>query len=119
MEVHRELGTGFLEAVYQEALAIELEARDVRHQREVVLEIYYEGKPLRKRYVADFICFGEVIVETKAQAHLTELDVAQTVNYLKATQQSLGLLINFGGKSLEYKRLIQSAVCSASSAKSA
>ncbi len=109
MEVHRELGPGFLEAVYQEAFGIELAAKEIPHQREVVLPIHYKGQLLNKKYIADFICYGKIIVETKSQVCLTDIDVAQTINYLKATQYSLGLLINFGGKSLETKRLIQSS----------
>lgn len=109
MEVHRELKPGFLEAIYQEALAREFELRGVPYCREVLLTITYKGEPLEKKYVADFICYDEVVVETKAKTHLTEVDIAQTINYLKLTKQKLGLLINFGGKSLEHKRLIQSA----------
>ena len=115
IEVHRELGPGFLEAVYQEALARELTQRGVPFRREVVLQIFYKGEPLEKKYVADFICFEGLVVETKAQTRLTDLDVGQTINYLKAMQQRIGLLLNFGGPSLEKKRLIHSA----SSAKSA
>ncbi len=109
MEVHRELGRGFLEAVYQEALSIELEMREVPFEREVELRIHYKGMALRKKYAADFLCFGCVVVETKAQTKLTNVDVAQTINYLKAVRQPIGLLVNFGTDSLEHRRLIQSA----------
>ena len=109
MEVHRELGPGFLEAVYQEALAREFVERGIAFQREVVLKIFYKGQPLEKFYVADFICFDDFVIELKAQRCLTELDVGQTINYLKATNRSLGLLLNFGGRQLEKKRLIHSA----------
>ena len=109
MEVHRELGPGFLEAVYQEALAREFASREIPFQREVVLTIYYKHEPLTKRYIADFLCYGGVVVETKAQAALTQVDTAQLINYLKATRQSLGLLMNFGAESLQHRRLIQSA----------
>ena len=109
MEVHRILNSGFLEAVYQEALAKEFDLRGIPYEREVVLTIDYKGQPLSKKYIADFICYGRVVVETKAQTRLTDIDVAQTINYLKLTKQQIGLLINFGSQSLEYKRLIQSA----------
>ncbi|MEM8495972.1 MAG: GxxExxY protein [Planctomycetota bacterium] len=109
MEVHRQLGHGFLEAVYQEALAREFTEREIPFKREVMLSIIYKGKPLDMKYMADFICYGHLIVETKAQSCLMDHDIGQTVNYLKATQQNLGLLINFGNKSLETKRLIHSA----------
>ena len=109
MEVHRELGRGFLEAVYQEALAIEFGIRGIPFEREVELRVFYKGKPMQKKYVADFICCDGVVVETKAQSRLTDIDVAQAINYLKAVQQPIGLLLNFGASSLEHKRLIQSA----------
>jgi GxxExxY protein len=106
MEVHRQLGHGFLEAVYQEALTLELEALDIPFQREVALPIRYRGELLQCGYRADFICFGEVIVELKAISQLTGVDEAQTINELKATGLHRALLINFGASSLEYKRLV-------------
>ena len=106
MDVHRELGHGFLEAVYHEALEIELAARGVPHEREVELPIVYKGKRLDTHYRADFMCFDSVVVELKALAELTGRERAQVLHYLKATGQEVGLLINFGGPSLEYERLI-------------
>ncbi|HEY5297578.1 MAG TPA: GxxExxY protein [Verrucomicrobiae bacterium] len=106
MEVHRQLGHGFLEAVYQEALAIELAAREIRFQREVPLPVEYKGQRLLCSYRADFVCFDEVIVELKAITQLTGIDEAQTINELKATNLHRALLINFGAPSLEYKRLV-------------
>jgi len=106
MEVHRQLGHGFLEAVYQEALALELESLEIPFQREVVLPIRYKGNLLQCGYRADFVCFEEVIVELKAISQLTGADEAQTINELKATGLHRALLINFGAPSLEYKRLV-------------
>jgi GxxExxY protein len=106
MEVHRQLGHGFLEAVYQEALALELTARQVPIQREVALDVQYKGTTLNCTYRADFICYGEVIVELKALARLTTIEDAQVINYLKATGLQRALLINFGAPSLEHKRLV-------------
>jgi GxxExxY protein len=105
MEVHRHLGHGFLEAVYQEALAVEMATREISFKREVILPIKYKGELLQCGYRADFICFEEVIVELKALGELTGVDEAQTINELKATGLHRALLINFGTPSLEYKRL--------------
>jgi GxxExxY protein len=106
MEVHRELGPGFLEAVYQDALAVELELRGIPFQREVSLPVYYKGRKLASCYRADFVCYGGVLVETKALSQLTGADDAQIINYLKITRSVRGLLLNFGAPSLEYKRRI-------------
>ena len=106
MEVHRELGSGFLEAVYQEALAIEFAARSVLFVREKELPVYCKGKLLPCSYRADFVCYDEVIVELKALKAITGADQAQLLNYLKATGLGRGLLLNFGRPSLEFKRLV-------------
>ncbi|MFT4850373.1 MAG: GxxExxY protein [Sediminicola sp.] len=107
MEVHKYLGEGFLEPVYQEALEKELLMQGIPHVREQKLQINYKGFTLDKFYVADFVCFDSVIVELKALQALTTQHEAQMLNYLKATQLQLCLLVNFGSKSLEYKRLIK------------
>jgi GxxExxY protein len=107
MEVHRELGFGFLEAVYQCALALEFQQRSIPFKAEVALPIRYKSKLLTCGYRADFICFEDLLVETKAIAELTRVDDAQVINQLKATGLERGLLLNFGGPSLEFKRLVQ------------
>lgn len=106
IEVHRELGPGFLEAVYQEALEKEFIYRGLPHVREQKLLIHYKGEPLSKYYVADFVCYDKIIVELKATQQITPDNESQMLNYLTATKMRLGLLINFGCKSLEYRRLI-------------
>ncbi len=106
MEVHRELGGGFLESVYQEALAFELAARDVPYRREVALPILYKGRELDARFRADFVCFDAVIVELKALGDVSGRERVQVINYLKATSLEVGLFINFGASSLKYERLV-------------
>ena len=108
MEVHKELGCGFLEAVYQEALAIEFKMREMPYKQQQVIEIMYKEIPLEKKYQPDFLCYNEIIVEIKALSGLTGNDEAQIINYLKATKLKVGLLINFGTKSLEHKRFVHS-----------
>jgi GxxExxY protein len=108
MEVHKELGHGFLEAVYQEALQYELTQRGLPFAREVPLPIRYKETVLQCVYKADFICYESVIVELKALSQLSTIEYAQVINYLKATGMQWGLLINFGAPSLEYKRFIRS-----------
>jgi len=105
MSVHRELGCGFLEAVYQEALAEEFKIRKVPYSREEQLSIIYKGKVLNKKYQADFICYGKVIVELKALVELNSVHKSQLINYLKITGLELGILVNFGRQSLETKRV--------------
>jgi GxxExxY protein len=116
MEVHRILGHGFLEAVYQEALACEMSDRGIPFEREVALPMCYKGRRLQCSYRADFVCFGEVVVELKAITQLTGADEAQVINELKATGLHRGLLLNFGAPSLEYKRLVLDLRKSAKSA---
>lgn len=106
MEVHRELGHGFLEAVYQEALAIELAARKIPFRREVPLAVNYKGHKLACSYRADFVCYENVLVELKAVSQLTGVDEAQVINEMKATGMQRALLFNFGTPSLEYKRRV-------------
>jgi GxxExxY protein len=108
MEVHRTLGHGFLEAVYQEALACELSARGISFVRESPLPVRYKQHVLPCSYKADFICHDAVLVELKALARLTSADHAQVINYLKATGLARVLLVNFGVPRLEYKRFVLS-----------
>jgi len=105
-EVHRELGPGFLEPVYQEALAIELKQKNIPFEKEKPLPITYKGIVLDNLYYADFVCYNSIIVELKALSRLTTEHESQVLNYLKATGFRLGLLINFGEKSLKVKRLV-------------
>ena len=106
MEVHKEMGCGFLEGVYQEALGIEFGVQGIPYKAQPVIEILYKGKPLEKKYQPDFMCFGEIIVEIKALERLSGTEESQIINYLKATKLKVGLLINFGSKSLEHKRFV-------------
>lgn len=106
MEVHRELGCGFREAVYQQALQRELADRGIPFQAQPPLEILYKGKPLAKKYQPDFLCYESVIIEIKALQKLSGLEQAQVLNYLKTTGFRVGLLLNFGTTSLEFQRLV-------------
>jgi GxxExxY protein len=96
-EVNRELGAGFLEAVYQEALKLELTSRGIPFVAKPVLRLAYKGTPMEQTYSPDFICFDRVIVELKAVSELAAEHRAQVTNYLEATRLRLGLLVNFGG----------------------
>ena len=95
-DVYRELGSGFLEAVYQECLEKELARRSIPFQRKVLLALSYKGEPLAKTYEADLICYDAIIVELKAIKETGDEHRAQLLNYLKATGMRLGLLVNFG-----------------------
>jgi len=106
MEVHKELGSGFLEAVYQEALAREFRIQGIPNKVQPIVDIKYKGEVLDKKYQPDFVCYEEVIVEIKAISGLSGIEEAQLINYLKATGLKIGLLLNFGSKSLEHKRFI-------------
>ena len=106
MDVHNELGCGFLEAVYQEALSIVFSEKKLPFIKEKILDIKFKDRILNKKYVTDFICYNEVIVELKATECLADHDIAQVLNYLKATGKKIGLLINFGATKLQYRRII-------------
>ena len=108
MNVYNALGHGFLEAVYQETLELEFIKRGIPYEREKELKIFYEGKELRQTYKADFVCYGDIIVQLKAVAHLDDSHRSQVFNYLKATGFKLGLLYNFGHyNGLEWERKIR------------
>src|SRR5256714_8344303 len=106
MEVHKYLGRGFLESVYQEALAIELGLRGIPFKREVRLPVSYKGQVLVTSFCADFICFDSLVVELKALAQMSGNEEAQLINYLKATRFKVGLLLNFGTRSLQHRRFV-------------
>ena len=106
-EVYKTLGMGFLEPVYQEALSIEFIRKGVPFEREKPLELYYKDVRLEKRYVADFVCFNQIILELKVLPKLTNIEMAQLLNYLKIMKTKLGILANFGASPrLEWKRYI-------------
>ena len=106
MKVHAELGHGFLESVYQEALEKQFIKDGIPYEREKLLHIYFDGEKLKKHFKADYVCFGVIVVELKATPFIYKQDLDQTLNYLNATKSQLGLLVNFGQKSLIYKRLV-------------
>jgi GxxExxY protein len=108
MEVHKQLGCGFLEPVYQEALAVEFSKRGILFQREVTLPIFYKSIRLSTPYRIDFIGLEAIAVELKALSKLSGTEEAQLINYLKASGLEIGLLLNFGARSLEYRRFILS-----------
>ena len=106
MEVHRQLGCGFLEPIYHEAFALELVNRKIPFTSELRFRISYKAQQHEKYYRPDFVCFESVIVELKALARITRLEESQIINYLKITGYKTGLLINFGGRSLEQRRFV-------------
>ena len=116
MAGHRELGCGFLEAVYQEAIEREFQILQIPYEREKELPIVYRGNPLRTVYKADFVGFGSVSVELKALQQLSGTEEAQVINYLKASGLNKALLINFGAQGLQYRRLVLNLRESAQSA---
>ena len=105
-EVHKQLGCGFLEKVYQEALAIEFTLRGIPFEREKHFKVKYKGEELETEYIADFYCYGKIIVELKAVEELTGTHRAQVINYLRATDSRLGILVNFGEEFIEPERLV-------------
>ena len=109
MEVHQQLGHGFLDAVYRDAMAIELGLVGILSQTGVELSVFCKGYKLKTFYKADFHCFQSIIVELKALSELSSIHEAQVLNYLKATGLSVGLLLNFGAPRLELQRLIFSS----------
>ncbi|MEX2026717.1 MAG: GxxExxY protein [Pirellulaceae bacterium] len=110
MEVHRVLGCGFSEPVYQLAMAVELSLRGIPSQPQLELPVVYKGHTLDCTYKPDFICYGEIIVELKALSILSVTEEAQVINYLKVPRKPIGLLINFGPPSLEFRRFILSQI---------
>ncbi|GET24208.1 hypothetical protein NT017_05370 [Prolixibacter sp. NT017] len=97
-----------MESVYAEALEKELSTRNIPHHREIKLEVHYEEKPMNKFFKADFLCFDKIILEIKSKTFLLKIDEQQTINYIKAANLPVGLLVNFGEKSLRWKRFANS-----------
>ena len=105
--VHNELGNGFLERVYQDALELEFQERGIPYEREKNIQVMYKGKPLGEPYRADFVCYDKIIVELKAVEKLQGIHRAQVVNYLKATGMKIGLLVNFGEEFVNIERIVR------------
>ncbi|MDR1585295.1 MAG: GxxExxY protein [Prevotellaceae bacterium] len=106
MEVYNTLGRGFIELVYQEALEMEFRERNIPFIPQAPIEVYYKKQKLKRNFIADFFCFDDILVEIKAVSKILPEHEAQIINYLKATNIQLGLLINFGAEKLEYKRYL-------------
>jgi GxxExxY protein len=118
IRVHNELGCGFLEAVYREAIQFEFALLGIPHVAEVSLALTYRGRQLKTTYRPDFVCFDRIIVEVKAVRELGAAEMAQVINYLKASNLKTGLLLNFGTTRLQYRRFIQGGKPSVLSASS-
>ena len=106
MEVHRELGMGFKEIIYKDALEIEFQQLNIPYQREKLYQVEYKGKILPRRYPADFVVYDSIILEVKATPFIINNFVLQTRNYLKASGIKLGIIANFGEKSFVSKRIV-------------
>jgi len=107
LKVYNTLGKGFLEAVYKDALELEFKKRNIPYDREKSFEIFYEGEKLRRKYNADFIVYDKIILEVKSTTEIIGKFIKQTLNYLSVCKYKLGIIINFGGDSLIYKRLVK------------
>lgn len=103
-DVFNDLGPGFLESVYQEALAMEFTSRGIPYREQWGIDVYYKNKKLKKKFFADFLCFNDIIIEIKAVEQIIGKHEAQLINYLKATKKPLGILVNFGQPKLYLKR---------------
>ena len=106
MEIHNELGHGFSEIVYKDALQFEFNNSDIIYEREKEFPVYYKGMILSHHFYADFIVFDKIVLEVKCVKSLAEEHISQCINYLKVTQNKLALLVNFGRGKLEYQRLV-------------
>lgn len=106
MEVHRFLGRGFKEAIYKEALEMEFNSKNISFEREKIFRIPYKGKILKRKYIADFVVAGEILLEIKSTSMIINSFFDQTRNYLRASGLKLGIIVNFGKKSLEFQRVV-------------
>ena len=106
MKVHKILGHGLLEKIYQEALEYEFKLNNIPFEREKLFNVHYKDIILRSKFIADFIVFDDIILEIKAKREILDIDIAQTINYLKICNSPLGLIINFGRKSLDFQRIV-------------
>lgn len=106
MEVHNQLGAGFLEIVYEDASEFEFKKGNIPYAREKKFEVNYKGIILPHNFYADFVVYNEIILEIKCASNLCDADIAQCLNYLKVSQCKLALLVNFGEKSLVHKRIV-------------
>ena len=106
LEVHNELGPGFLEVVYKDALEIEFQLNKIPYTREKIFDVLYKGRTLIRKYNADFVVYDKIILEVKAYKRLSDENMSQTLNYLKASKLRLGLLANFGETSFNSRRVV-------------
>ena len=106
MQVHKHLGPGFLESVYQEAMEMELAIQGIPFRSQQKIQVQYKGKNLQHFYIADFICFDKIVVELKAVSGILPIHSAQVLNYLVATDLKVGLLLNYNEESLYHKRVV-------------
>lgn len=106
MEVYNQLGSGFVEKVYQDALEIEFELRGIPYKREEHLPVFYKGRQIKHDFFVDFICYDKTVIECKAVSEILNIHKIQTLNYIKINNLKLGIVINFSNQSLEYKRIV-------------
>ena len=106
-EVHKELGPGLLEKVYQEALEKEFKLQNIPYEREKDFTIVYKGEELEQKYIADFVCYDKIVVELKAVEDLLPIHTAQVINYLCITGYKLGLLVNFNARLVKPERIVR------------
>ena len=106
-EVHKELGPGLLEKVYQEALEKEFKLQNIPYEREKKFTIVYKGEELEQKYIADFVCYDKIVVELKAVEDLLPIHTAQVINYLCITGYKLGLLVNFNARQVKPERIVR------------
>jgi GxxExxY protein len=106
MEVHNNLGAGFLEIVYKDALELEFQKANIPYEREKKYDVHYKGIILPHKFFADFVVFDKIILEVKGVSGITDEFIAQAINYLKASSNQLALVVNFGELKLNYKRVV-------------